>query len=207
MVSILKIADDDDLQNAVDTANAYLRSGGVIVYPTDTVYGIGCDANSREALAKVHKIKRIAKEKPFSVMMSDIAMIEGYCDIGPGEEMILSKYLPGPYTFLLKSKGLCPASNNEKLGVRIPDSRICQALCAKLDRPIVTTSANMTGGEPPARFEDIDKKLIEAVGVAIDEGETKHGGPSVIIDLVERKMIREGGESMDLDELLRIGQE
>jgi|SRR5208283_3563548 len=203
MVSILKIEDDDDLKNAIDTTDAYLRSGGVIVYPTDTVYGIGCDANSKDAIAKVCKIKGISEEKPLSVMMSDFDMIQEYCETSMGDDAILGKYLPGPYTFLMKSKGFLAASKNDRLGVRIPDSELCQSLCAKLGRPIVTTSANLTGNEPPVRFEDIDGKVLGAVEIAIDSGETKYGAPSVIIDLVDRKLIREGGETIDLDELLR----
>ena len=203
MVSILKIEDEDDLKNAIGTADAYLRSGGVIIYPTDTVYGIGCDANSKDAIAKVYRIKGISKEKPLSVMMSGFDMIQEYCETGMGDDAILGKYLPGPYTFLIKSKGYLAASKNDRLGVRIPDSEFCQSLCAKLGRPIVTTSANLTGEKPPVRFEDIDREVLGSVGLAIDSGVTKYGAPSVIIDLVERKLIREGGQSIDLDELLK----
>ena len=136
-------------------------------------------------------------------MMSGFDMIEEYCETGAGDDAILGKYLPGPYTFLIKSKGFLAASKNDKLGVRIPDSGFCQSLCAKLGRPIVTTSANLTGKKPPVRFEDIEEEVLGSVGIAIDAGETKYGAPSVIIDLVERKLIREGGESIDLDELLK----
>jgi tRNA threonylcarbamoyl adenosine modification protein (Sua5/YciO/YrdC/YwlC family) len=204
MGTTITIDDEDDFENAIGIADAFLRSNGVVIYPTDTVYGIGCDANSREAIDKVHKIKGIEQKKPFSVMMADLKMVEEYCETGIWEDIILRKYLPGPYTFLLKSKGLCAASSNKLLGVRIPDSEFCQAMCRKLGRPIVTTSANRTSSAPPIRFEDIDKKMVDSASVAIDSGPTKYGAPSVIIDLVQRKLIRQGGEEIDLVEL---GQE
>jgi L-threonylcarbamoyladenylate synthase len=199
--SVIRIEDEDDLKEAIDFVDAYLRSGGIIIYPTDTVYGIGCDANSRDAIAKVHAIKGGDPAKPLSVMVASLGMIDEYCETGLWDDIILRKYLPGPYTFLLKSRGLCPASANEKLGVRIPDSLFCQGLCAKFGRPIVTTSANLAGQAPPAKFGDIDGRVLEQVGIAVDAGLTKHGGPSAIIDLVEKKYIREGGQTINLDEI------
>jgi L-threonylcarbamoyladenylate synthase len=200
MATIIRIEDDDDLEGAVGIADAMLRSGGVIIYPTDTVYGLGCDANNPEAIEKVHKIKGIESRKPFSVMMSGFRMVDEYCETGLWEDITLGKYLPGPYTFLVKNKGLCAASKNAKLGIRIPDSDFCQALCTRFGKPIVTTSANISGSNAPFRFEDIEKSVIDAAGVAIDQGPTKYEGPSVIIDLVDRKLMRKGGEGIDLTE-------
>jgi L-threonylcarbamoyladenylate synthase len=201
MVSILKI-NEDDFEDALDATIAHLAGGGVIIYPTDTVYGIGCDANSRSALENIRRMKKIEPAKPFSVMMADRDMISEYCEIGPWAEPILDKYLPGPYTFLLKDKGLCAAAGNGKLGVRIPDSAFCQALSSRFGRPIVSTSANISGKEPPADFRDIEKRIIEAVGIAIDAGPTRYAGASAIVDLVDKRLIREGGGEIDMDALL-----
>jgi L-threonylcarbamoyladenylate synthase len=197
MASPLRIS-DDDFEDAVGIATAILKSGGLIAYPTDTVYGIGCDATSEEAVARVLTLKGIGQKKPLSVMVADFGMIDHYCETGIWEDIVLKRYLPGPYTFILRQHRPLPASGTGKLGVRMPDSAFCMALCEKFGRPIVTTSANLTGQPPPLKFGDIDRKILDSVQAAIDGGKTKYGRPSLIIDLVDRKLIREGGDEIDL---------
>lgn len=202
-MTIIKIA-EDDFESAVDVAVALLKSGGIMVYPTDTVYGIGGDATREDVVESVRRIKGIMEKKPMSVLVSDFGMIEYYCETGIWEDMILKRYLPGPYTFILKKneRRYIPASPTEKLGIRIPDSAFCQALCARFGKPIITTSANITTQAPPTRLEDVDKSVLAAVPLAIDGGQTKYRSPSVVIDLVGHKMLREGnGKSISLIEL------
>ncbi|NYZ73716.1 threonylcarbamoyl-AMP synthase [Candidatus Micrarchaeota archaeon] len=201
MAPTLKIT-DDDYEAAVDVAKALLGSKGVMVYPTDTVYGIGGDATSEEVVKKVRAIKGINEKKPLSVMMADFSMIEYYCDTGIWEDIIVKSYLPGPYTFVLKLRHPLAATGNDKLGVRIPESIFCQRLCQAFGRPIITTSANPTGQKAPLELPGVDKKVLDAVDLAIDGGPTKYGTASAVIDLVERKMVREGSkETIDLLEL------
>lgn len=199
MTTILKIT-EEDFEDAVDIAAATMKSGGIVVYPTDTVYGIGGDATSEEVVKKVHKIKGSDPKKPISVMMADFGMIDYYCDTWLWEDMVLSRYLPGPYTFILKKKRELPASPTKKLGIRMPYSEFCMALCKKLGRPILTTSANPAGADPPVRFDQVDRKVLEKVNLAIDGGPTKAMAHSVVVDLVERKIIRKSGETTDLVE-------
>ncbi|MDD5172472.1 MAG: L-threonylcarbamoyladenylate synthase [Candidatus ainarchaeum sp.] len=201
MAPTIKIT-DDDYEAGVDVAKAILGSKALIVYPTDTVYGIGGDATSDEVVKKVRTIKGIDEKKPLSVMMADFSMIEYYCDTGVWEDIIVKKYLPGPYTFVLKLRRTLPVTSNDKIGVRIPDSPFCQALCQAFGRPIITTSANPTGQKAPAELQGVDKKVLDAVGLAIDGGPTRYGTASAVVDLVERKMVREGSkETIDLLEL------
>jgi L-threonylcarbamoyladenylate synthase len=192
-MTTIKIS-EDDFESAVDVANAELKSGRIIVYPTDTVYGIGGDATSEAVVRRIHEIKGIRDKRPMSVMMSDLNMIEYYCETGIWEDIILKKYLPGPYTFVLRKRQYIPASETEKLGVRIPDNAFCQALCQRFGRPIITTSANITKKEPPVSFSEIEEKIIRAADLSIDGGPTKYAQPSVVVDLVERKMLREGAK-------------
>jgi len=199
MVSILRIEDEDDLEDAVKLADAMLRSGGTMVYPTDTVYGLGCDATSETAVKKVFAIKK-SERKPLSVMIADFGMIDDYCDTGIWEDVILRRYLPGPYTFILKKRAPIAASLTDTLAIRIPDSEFCQLLCERFGKPIITTSANLTGQSAPTKIEEVGKSLTDAVGLAIDAGETKYRGPSLIVDLVARKLIRPGGETISLVE-------
>jgi L-threonylcarbamoyladenylate synthase len=185
---------EEDYESAVDVANAELKSGRIIVYPTDTVYGIGGDATNEGVVRRIHEIKGITDKRPMSVMMSDLSMIEYYCETGIWEDIILKKYLPGPYTFVLKKRQYIPASETEKLGVRIPDNAFCQALCRRFGRPIITTSANITSQKPPVNFSGIEEEIIKSADLAIDGGPTKYRQPSVVIDLVERKLLREGAK-------------
>ncbi len=199
MTTILTIT-EDDFDSAVDIARPILQSGGIIVYPTDTVYGIGGDATSEEVVKKINKIKGTPSDKPLSVMVGDFGTIDYYCDTGLWEDVILKKYLPGPYTFLLKRRRPLPASKTDKLGIRLPDSMFCQLLCQKFGKPIITTSANVSGQNPPDTLQEVDKSILDAAAVAIDGGQTKYGGASVIVDLVERKLVRTGLKEIDLVE-------
>lgn len=199
MTTILTIT-EDDFDSAVDIARPILQSGGIIVYPTDTVYGIGGDATSEEAVKKINKIKGTSSDKPLSVMVGDFGTIDYYCDTGLWEDIILKKYLPGPYTFLMKRRRPLAASKTDKLGVRFPDSTFCQLLCQKFGKPIITTSANISGQNPPDTLQEVDKGILDAANLAIDGGQTKYGGASVIVDLVEKKLIRTGLKEIDLVE-------
>jgi L-threonylcarbamoyladenylate synthase len=201
MASVLRIT-EDDFESAVDVAHALLHSGGVFVYPTDTVYGLGGDATSEKAVERIHRIKGIKEKRPMSVMMADLGMIDYYCETGLWEDMILSRYLPGPYTFLLKKRRYLAASDSSKLGVRIPDSAFCQALCREFDKPVITTSANMTAKTPATKLDDVEKSIIDAADLVIDGGQTKYRSPSLVIDLVDGKVLREGrSESISIAEL------
>jgi L-threonylcarbamoyladenylate synthase len=199
MVTVLKIT-EEDFDSALDAAYGVLKNGGVIIYPTDTAYGIGCDADREDAVKKIHEIKKSDPEKSLSVMVGDFGTIDFYCESGIWEDIILKKYLPGPYTFILKRHRPLAASRNEKLGLRIPDNLFCQYLAQKFGRPIVTTSANVSGDAPPFRFGDVKKEILEKADLAIDGGPTKLQSASVIVDLVGHKIIRKGAESIDLVE-------
>ncbi len=197
MVTVLKIT-DEDFDSALDSAYGVLKNGGIIIYPTDTAYGIGCDADNEDAVKKIHEIKRSGPEKPLSVMVGDFGTVDYYCENGIWEDIIMKKYLPGPYTFILKLHRPIAASKNDKLGIRIPDNLFCQYLAQKFGRPIITTSANITGDDSPLKFEDVKMEVLEKVDLAIDGGPTKMQSPSTIVDLVEHKMLRKGEKTIDL---------
>lgn len=190
---VLKIK-KDDLDSALNAADGMLRAGKIIVYPTDTVYGIGCDATNEEAVDRLRKIKGIGRDKELSVMVGDYGAIDYYCETGIWEDMAVRKYLPGPYTFILKKQRGIHASYTEKLGVRIPENEFCQNLARKFGGPIITTSANPTRQPAPTKFGDIEKKVLEQVDLAIDGGETKYRGHSIVFDLVDHKLIRESDQ-------------
>lgn len=199
MATVLKIT-GDDFESAIDVIDPLIHSGGVFVYPTDTVYGIGGKADSGDVVRKINAMKGSNQSKPLSVMVSNFAMIDEYCDTGIWEDMILKRYLPGPYTFILKLRRPIAASGTDRLGVRMPDSAFCRALCERIGEPVITTSANLSGRKAPVRFGDVDKKILESVQVAVDGGPTKYGKASLVLDLVDVAQLREGARGIEIPE-------
>lgn len=203
LVKIFKLKTLDTAE-ILKHAEKVIENKGVIIYPTDTVYGIGGDATDPELVQKIRDIKNMEKGKPVSVVMSDLKMIEEYCEIGIWEEVILKKYLPGPYTFILKLHRVLPVTSDLTIGVRIPEHNFCHQLSEVVGKPIVSTSANKTGEEPPRSFEEIDKTILEKADIAVDGGMTRYSSPSDVVDLVNKKLIRKGVGVMDISDIMEI---
>ncbi len=149
----------DDLRQAVDT----LRHGGIIIYPTDTIWGIGCDATNPEAVSRVYALKRRADSKALITLVSDIAMLERYVDGIPDVAYELLDAAVSPLT-VIYDRGVHLAPNllaaDGSVGIRIPADDYASRLCRMLRRPIVSTSANISGTPSPASFADIDPALL-----------------------------------------------
>lgn len=191
----------DNFQETLFRAKKVILSGGIMVYPTDTLYGLGGDATSDNAVERINSIKKVETFKPMSVVMSDIPMIEKYCIVEDWQKQILREYLPGPYTFILRARKPIPATDNEKLGVRIPDSTFSHELAGTCNLPILSTSANITGKPAPFSFGSVDPWIIESSDLAVDEGFTRHKHHSSIVDLIDKKIIRKCGQ-MDISSIL-----
>jgi len=197
MVEIIKV-EREDFQQALSKAEKVVREGGLIIYPTDTLYGIGGNAFSEEVVGKIRKIKGTPEGKPYSVVMSNLKMIKRYCEVNDWQYRVMKRYLPGPFTFLLESKIKLPVATDHLLGVRIPDSHFAHQLSEVCETPIITTSANPTGEKPPCRLEEIDGKVISSVQLAVDDGLTKFHEASAVVDLIEKKIVRKGVWEIEL---------
>jgi len=158
-----------------------ILAGKIFIYPTDTIYGIGCDANNKEAVEKIKQIKGRDKDKPLSVIAPSIKWIEENlivdCDI--------KKYLPGPYTIVLKKKNpnfLFQVSNAETLGIRIPANKLTKEI-QKAGVPFITTSVNLSGEPFALNLDDIKEEIKRQVDYIIeaDENEKLAGIPSTLI--------------------------
>ncbi len=165
-----------------------LREGGVIIYPTDTVYAYGCDINDKRAIEKIYWIKRIGRNKPLSFIFSDISEISEYTrNISDQAFKIMKKAFPGPYTLIFNATKLVPrvASTNQKtIGVRIPDNNIALELVRKLGRPIMSASVNTVTGEYIVEPRDLEKIYRNEVDLVIDAG-PRISEPSTVVDLTE----------------------
>jgi L-threonylcarbamoyladenylate synthase len=161
-----------------------ILSGKIFIYPTDTIYGIGCDATNKEAVEKIREIKK-RDNKPFSVIAPSISWIKENCFI----DLEIKKYLPGPYTIILKKKNpafLSWVSENDSLGVRIPNCKSTKNM-QKAGVPFITTSVNLSG-EPFAKsVKEIPQEIKRRVDYIIDIGEL-NGSPSTLI--IEGKEVK-----------------
>ncbi len=127
-----------------------LKAGGIVVYPTDTYYGIGCDLMNPKAIERIYQLKRRDKSKPFSFICSDLTNISQYAKVSNYAYRTMKRLLPGPYTFILEGSKLVPKimlTKRKTAGIRVPDNAICLALVRELGHPIITTSAATAEGE------------------------------------------------------------
>ncbi|UYW01875.1 threonylcarbamoyl-AMP synthase [Flavobacterium agricola] len=205
MAQFIKIYEDKPSEAAIDKVVQVLKNGGLIIYPTDTVYGLGCDITNTKALERVAKIKGIKLEKAnFSFVCSDISNISMYVkQLDTSSFKILKRALPGPYTFILNSGNDLPKEFKKKktVGIRVPDNRIAQMIVQKLGNPIVSTSIY---DEDEVLEYSTDPELIfekwqNIVDMVIDGGYGSNVA-STIIDLTgyEPEIIREGKGDIDI---------
>lgn len=173
-----------------------LKNGGLIGYPTDTVYGVGCDLFNQEAIRKIYRLKKMEGKKPLSFICSDLKDISRYAYVSNYAYKMMKKLLPGPYTFVLKATKLVPKiamTKQNTVGIRIPDNKICLSLVKELGHPIISTSVykpDETLYSDPAEIEERFGKQLDLVidgGVIVAEH-------SSIVDLTDElpKVIRKG---------------
>lgn len=183
-MKILKTNQNEVDKKVIDEAVKVLADGGVILYPTDTVYGLGANIFNRKAVRKVYNIKKRSYLKPISLLVSSKDAIPLVSKASLNQLNFIDKYLPGPYTFILKKSKIVPrhlTSGSANVGVRVPKSEIACSL-AKIF-PITTTSANLSNKDTLNTPEEILKQLGCEVDLIIDVGPLKFGNPSTIIDL------------------------
>lgn len=174
-----------------------LKQGGVVVYPTDTTYGLGCDIFNRKGIKKIYQIKQRDPRKPFSFICNDLAEVSNYAQVSNFAFKILKRHLPGPYTFVLEATKIVPESlttRQKTVGIRIPDNTISRLIVQELGHPLVTTSANISGENVIQDPEMIDAKMEKMVDIVVDGG-VSMGVESTVISLLdgdEIKVLREG---------------
>ncbi len=201
-MKILKINPNNPEENAINAAVDILEKGNTIIYPTDTVYGIGANIFDIGAVKKVYSIKKRFPTKPISACVSKIEDIHKIAFMDKNVEDIVENILPGPFTIILKKKETVPSiltAGEEKIGIRIPDNKICMELSKEF--PITTTSANISGKQIPETVDGILKQLDYNIDLILDAGTCKHGIHSTVIDMTVSppKIVRKGAVIPDLN--------
>ena len=170
------------IQRAVDI----LTKGGIVVYPTDTNYGIGCDILNKRAIERIYQLKQRDKSKPFSFICSELKNISHYAKVSNYAYKTMKRLLPGPYTFVLEGSKLVPKimlTKRKTAGIRVPDHKICLELVKGLGNPIITTSATMPDGSTLNEPSLIHEMFGSRVDLVID-GDVVAGKPSSVISLI-----------------------
>jgi tRNA threonylcarbamoyl adenosine modification protein (Sua5/YciO/YrdC/YwlC family) len=148
---ILEIHPEHPQPRIISRVAHSLKNGGIIAYPTDTTYGIGCSILCKKSIERIYQMKMRERSKPFSFICSSISEVSQYARIGNAAFKLLKRHFPGPYTFVLEATREVPdllLTRQKTVGIRIPDNRICVDLVTALGKPIITTSANLSGEDP-----------------------------------------------------------
>ncbi|VVC04343.1 Threonylcarbamoyl-AMP synthase [Candidatus Burarchaeum australiense] len=169
---------------SIALASEAVRKGDLIVYPTDTIYGIGADARSETAVRKVDTLKN-REGKPISIVVTDMAMAEQYCVVSPLAAKYAKQLLPGPYTFVLDRKGekIARSAAGDTIGIRIPKNDFTLTLVHQLGFPIISTSANISGKPPACDMEELDGSIRDGVAVVVDGGPCALRESSTVVDM------------------------
>ena len=199
---LIKINPDNPQERKISQVVDILTRGGIVVYPTDTYYGIGCDILNKKAIEKIYLLKQRPKSKPFSFICSDLKNISDYAKVSNYAYKNMRRLLPGPYTFVLEGSRLVPKimlTKRKTVGIRVPDHEICLALVRELGNPIISTSATRPDGMVLNDASLIHDYFGNRVDAVID-GELVPGRPSSVISFIEDvpEVIREGAGDVDL---------
>lgn len=206
MTEIIK---ENSPESSQKTASA-LKSGGVIVYPTETLYGVGALATNEDSVEKVFSVKGRLHGKPIPILVKDEKMLAEFAEITGRASALVDKFLPGPLTLILKQRRNLPAlitAGTGKVAVRISRHPFVNRLFDLIDDPITSTSANISGNENLFSFDEVYKAFKYKVDLIIDSGNLPPSKGSTIVDFTATPpvIIREGDISKDkLEEFLRI---
>jgi len=178
------ILNEKNYPQIIEKSVKALKRGGIVVYPSDTVYGIAVDATSKEAVLKLDNLKGRHSHQKYSYNFSDIEMVKKYIDIDKKNQDILDNYLPGPYTFIL----------GKNISVRIPKDSIIVEIVKHLGKPVTATSANLTGYRPATSIKNLDARIYLKADVIIEDPMFIGKAPSTVVDLTCQppKIIRQG---------------
>jgi tRNA threonylcarbamoyl adenosine modification protein (Sua5/YciO/YrdC/YwlC family) len=166
-------------------ALAVLQQGGIVAYPTDTYYALGCDLFQKKAMERLAVLKRRDDRKPFAFLCADLGEVAKYGIVSNESYRLMRRLLPGPYTMVLEATRLTPRTSltrQRQVGVRVPDANVAIALVRALGRPLATTSAAVPGEEPLIDANDIQEHLGHGIDLILDGGVTLNE-PSTVLDL------------------------
>ncbi len=191
---VIKLTNDNE-SKSIEKAAETIKSGGLVIYPTETSYGIAADASNEKAVKEVFKVKKRLRSKPIPVIINSIENMKNYGFLDEKSEFIAKKFMPGPLTLIIDKKKVIPDILNPKeVAFRVSSHPIALKLSKVVGRPITATSANLSGRPPLYKIEDVKKQFEGKVDIILDYGDLSEVKSSTIIDLRggNIKIIRKG---------------
>lgn len=201
MSKVIHIDPEAPSAEAINLAATVLRDGGIVVFPTETVYGIGAAATSCIGPQEIIDVKMRPKSKPLPWLVETESALDTYgVDVPDYAHNLAKKYWPGPLSLVVKASDRVGKDFRDARGtvaLRCPDHEVVQELIRASGGPIITTSANTSGNPPAASFEELEPRIIHAADLTLDGGETHHGVASTVVDCTgpEPEVLREGAIS------------
>lgn len=200
MATLYELHPDTPQIRRINEIREALRNGAIMLYPTDTVYAIGCDLNAKSAVERVRQIKQLANDKPLTFLCSSLSNISQYAFVTDSAYRIIKRLIPGPYTFLLPATKLVPrlvmAPKRKTTGIRVPENTICQSLLGALENPIISTSATtpFTPADTRVSQAELFDQFDHLVDIIIDGQQPVGYEVSTIIDLTgdRASIVRKG---------------
>lgn len=185
---------------SINTVVNKLNSGGIVCFPTETVYALGCDPYNDTAIERLNKLKARKPNQPLSLLVKDLEQLCGLAEISSKAKLFIQKYSPGPITYIVKKKPNCHLSNlinpnANTIGVRIPDHAVSLEILNQFGKPIIGTSANLSGNKSATAINDLDPALVGNLDAIYDAGPSDIGVPSTIVNIVDIdniEIIRQG---------------
>jgi len=181
----------------VEAAAREIQDGNVVVYPTETVYGLGADATDPDAVARVFDLKRRSREKPVSLGVPDVETAREYTHLTELDVAFMQEFLPGPVTVVVERGDAIPdvlTAGRDRVGVRIPDHDLALDFYERAGVPVTATSANLSGTGSVRRVEALSAEIREGVAAVLDGGETPGGG-STVVDVSTGTIHRRGANA------------
>ncbi len=207
MKKYINIKNEIDYNKLKEPAEV-IKQGGIVIFPTETVYGIGTNGMDAKAIEKLYKIKERPYNKPISLLVSDLNMVNLVAkDITTLEYEIMRKFFPGPLTIILKKKNIVPdilTSGQDTIGIRIPSGKIARKLIEYVGKPIATSSANISGKPSKTNIKNVMEELEEQADYFIDGGKSEIGIASTVIQVINGipNILREG--SISIEEIKKV---
>ena len=189
MATIYRLHPDNPQTQRIEEVREALRSGAIMLYPTDTVYAIGCDLNVKSAVERVRRIKQFSNDKPLTFLCSSMSTVSQYAYVTDSAYRVIKRLIPGPFTFLLPATKLVPrlvmSPKRKTTGIRVPDNTICMALIEALGNPIISTSATtpFTPKDTRASQVELFDQFDRLVDIIIDDSQPVGYEYSTIIDM------------------------
>ena len=204
-MNIINLDSWNSYGKALDESLRAILAGEMIIYPTDTIYGIGANATDENAVRRINEAKG-RENKPISIVVSDFSMMKRYCKTDNVSFALLQQLFPGPVTGIFVKSYDFPKeiTKTDAIGIRIPCHQFALSIVRKLDLPITSTSANLSGGKSPKTVKEVPEKLGEMAKVVVDGGRCQYGVESTIIDFTKDSpcIARQGADSERISSII-----